>query len=80
MEYRACARCRPESTAFPARVWIVDASVDVLAEETHRVRNMDVDDASPLKISTAKFRPAVLCRCLLSATPVHLLRLSKFDN
>src|SRR5262245_57832667 len=44
MEYRACGRCRPESTAFPASVWIVDTSVDVLAKETHRLRNMDVDE------------------------------------
>ena len=44
VEYGACARCRPDSVAFPARIWVVDASIDVFAEETHRVWNMAVHE------------------------------------
>src|SRR5262245_19766773 len=44
MEYGACARCCPESVTFPAGAWVIDTSIDVLAEETHRVGNMDVHE------------------------------------
>ena len=44
VKYGACARCRPDAVAFPAPVWVVDASIDVFAEETHGVWNMDVHE------------------------------------
>jgi len=44
VEYGACARCRPDSVSLPAAVWVVDASIDVFAEETHGVWNMDVHE------------------------------------
>src|SRR5438094_3809269 len=44
VEHRARARCRPQSAAFPARARIVDASIHVLAEEAHGIRDMDVHE------------------------------------
>src|SRR5262245_26967947 len=44
MEYGARARCCPESVTFPASAWVIDTSIDVLAEETHRIGNVDVHE------------------------------------
>ena len=36
------AQRRPQPLAFPAGVWIVDATIHVLAEETQRIWDMEV--------------------------------------
>src|SRR5437667_2657537 len=46
VEDRAGARGRPQSAAFPPSAGIINASIHVLAEETHRVRNVDVYELS----------------------------------
>ena len=46
MEYRASACRGPQSFALPASVRIVNAAIHVLAEKTHRVRDMNVHEFS----------------------------------
>src|SRR5690348_3054713 len=44
VEYGAGARGRPQPAPFPAFARVVDASVDVLGEETERVGNAELDE------------------------------------
>jgi hypothetical protein len=40
---RAVAARNPQSTAFPAGAWIIDATVEALGEEARRIRHLDGD-------------------------------------
>ena len=40
------ARSHPQAAAFPPRVGIVDAAVDLLGEKSHRVGDAQFDDAA----------------------------------
>src|SRR5262249_37561361 len=43
VEDRAAAERRPKPAAFPARVRVIDASVDILGEEAERIGHANVD-------------------------------------
>src|SRR6516165_4949215 len=59
MKHRPRAERRPQTLPLPAGVRIVDAAVHILAEETHRIRNVDVDEL-PVHQRKQRFAPVRL--------------------
>src|SRR5215469_923895 len=45
MRRRAVARRHPQAAALPAGIGIIDAAVEALGEETHRIRHAQLDHA-----------------------------------
>src|SRR4029453_16177181 len=41
VEHRSCAGGGPYRASLPARLWIVDAAIHILAEEAHGIGNVD---------------------------------------
>ena len=72
MERRAAAERRPQSAALPAGIGIVDAAVEALGVEAHRIGHAQDDELAvdqrderslslPVATGTLSPRPSVLC-------------------